>query len=64
MLATVRSSLSEHVGEGAPTGDEAPPEQFVYTEEAGGWDNDANEMVFDDSGEGVGVEGDLDVEDD
>jgi hypothetical protein len=37
----------------------------VY-EEAGQetWEGDANAMEFDDMGEGVGVEGDLDVDDD
>lgn len=29
-----------------------------------GWDHDAENAVFDDMGEGVGVEGDLDMEDD
>ncbi|KAI0763527.1 HRDC-like protein [Trametes elegans] len=28
------------------------------------WDYDANEVVFDDTGEGAGIEGDLDVDDD
>ena len=28
------------------------------------WDYDANDVVFDDHGEGVGIEGDLDVDDD
>jgi hypothetical protein len=30
----------------------------------GQWDYDANEVVFDDMGEGAGVEGDLDMEED
>lgn len=30
----------------------------------GQWDYDSNEVVFDDAGEGVGIEGDLDVEED
>ena len=44
--------------------------QVVYSEyqedyqEDNQWDYNANEMVFDDTGEGVGIEGDLDVEDD
>jgi hypothetical protein len=33
-------------------------------EEDGGWQEDADDMVFDDTGEGAGVEGDLDMEDD
>lgn len=39
-------------------------EMQEYVEEDGAWEYDANEMVFDDTGEGAGVEGDLDVEDD
>jgi len=36
----------------------------VYEGEQDAWRYDANEMEFDDMGEGAGVEGDLDVEDD
>jgi len=37
----------------------------VYEEaEQETWEYDANQMEFDDAGEGVGVEGDLDVDDD
>ena len=42
----------------------------VYSEyqedyhEEGQWDYDANDVVFDDTGEGAGIEGDLDVDDD
>ena len=48
---------------------EAPVEEYVYSEEnyqeeAEQWEQDANEIVFDDTGEGVGIEGDLDMEDD
>ncbi|KZT12174.1 uncharacterized protein LAESUDRAFT_754661 [Laetiporus sulphureus 93-53] len=39
-------------------------ESQEYTEEDGMWDYDANEILFDETGEGVGVEGDLDVEED
>jgi hypothetical protein len=28
------------------------------------WENDANDVMFDDGGEGAGVDGDLDMEDD
>ena len=71
MLSTVRSSLSESAVEevpGAAGEDEAQPEQFVYSEDAymeeQHWEPDANDVVFDDHGEGVGIEGDLDVDDD
>ena len=48
---------------------EVPVEEYVYSEEnyqeeAEQWEQDANEIVFDDTGEGVGIEGDLDMEDD
>ena len=44
-------------------------DQYYYQEEetydeAAGWEHDANEIVFDDTGEGAGIEGDLDVDDD
>jgi len=78
MLNTVKSSLSNaHItarDEMHPSGAQGVGEgvQMVYTEdnmqggvdEDGIWDYDASEMVFDDTGEGAGVEGDLDVEDD
>ena len=45
--------------------------QAVYTEEDmnwhdndAQWEHDANEVVFDDMGEGAGIEGDLDIDDD
>lgn len=70
MLSTVRSSLSETAAEvldGAGEG-EAQPEQFVYSEDAymeeQPWEPDESDVVFDDVGEGVGIEGDLDVDDD
>lgn len=71
ILSTVRSSLTN-----APSTPEAPltnggdhpPEQFVYDEavygEPEGWEHDANDVVFDDTGEGAGIEGDLDMDDD
>ena len=73
MLTIVRSSLSEpvvsHNGANGMADEEPAPEQVYYSEEnymddANGWDHDANEVVFDDTGEGAGIEGDLDVEDD
>ena len=79
ILDTVKSSLSDSavpsmngVQSGAEAG-AADGAEVVYTEdmdmqeyveEDGTWEYDANEMVFDDTGEGAGVEGDLDVEDD
>lgn len=73
MLETVRSSLSDTkpaqpAANGAEDGD-AAPEQFLYSEDAYAeetlhWEDDANEVVFDDTGEGAGVEGDLDMDDD
>lgn len=35
-----------------------------YAQDAEHWDYNANEVVFDDTGEGAGIEGDLDVDDD
>ncbi|KAI6046371.1 RNA polymerase Rpb4-domain-containing protein [Pisolithus marmoratus] len=46
---TVLESMAQHVE--------------VYQEEEGQWEHDANNLEFDDFGEGVGVEGDLDMED-
>ena len=71
ILTTVRSSLIDPLNStsDAPhdvdmaVGAEAP-EVEVYTEDAEGWEYDANDIVFDDTGEGAGVEGDLDVDDD
>ena len=70
MLQTVRSSLAESTAAGvapsAATSDEAAPEQYYYTEETyveERWGHDANDVVFDDTGEGAGTEGDLDVDD-
>jgi hypothetical protein len=71
ILSTVRMSLSH------PTATSTVPPvikdfiqtQAIYTEEDMNWDNDAqwehdaNDTVFDDTGEGVGIEGDLDIED-
>lgn len=73
ILSTVRASLpdrafaavdpgtSKHDGQGQPVYTE---DELVYDEGTQGWDHNANDMVFDDTGEGMGVEGDLDVEDD
>ena len=72
MLHTVRSSLTQpasaQVDPSADVTGEAAPEQYFYSEdtymEEDRWDNDANDVVFDDTGEGAGIEGDLDVDDD
>jgi len=53
---TMTIAVPEHRGDIAPE---------VYEEaEQEIWEYDANQMDFDDTGEGVGVEGDLDVDDD
>lgn len=76
ILNAVRASLHETpavngTGNGADHGEDMRVEPVVYSEYQedyqdgqGHWDYDANQLVFDDTGEGVGIEGDLDVEDD
>ncbi|KAH9850190.1 HRDC-like protein [Lenzites betulinus] len=76
ILNTVKSSLAGSAPEpnGAPGGDgmaQSAQAQMVYTEyteeyaqDDGHWQYDATDVVFDDTGEGAGVEGDLDVDDD
>ena len=76
ILGTVKESLHEHAAAINTTADGAQPTQavhpdaVVYSEyqedyqDDGHWDYDANEVVFDDAGEGAGIEGDLDVEED
>ena len=70
ILSVIRKSLS--APSASSTVDMEPSEypvasaddvEEVYTEEQN-WEEtyDANEMIFDDAGEGVGVEGDLDME--
>lgn len=78
ILETVRSSLSasavpltkgiqggarESAAFGAEIVYTEDTEMQEYVEEDGTWEYDANEVVFDDTGEGAGVEGDLDIED-
>lgn len=72
ILSTVRSSLSDpavQVQEEARHGAEEMAEAYTYTYTenddayAEQWGYDPNEQVFDDTGEGAGVEGDLDVDD-
>lgn len=76
ILETVRSVSAPAIPltNGTPSGagaSTAGGAEFVYTEdmemqeyieEDGTWEYDANEIVFDDTGEGAGVEGDLDVD--
>ncbi|CAL1713585.1 unnamed protein product [Somion occarium] len=69
ILSTVRASLIEAVSSAEPT--HAPAEVGFYQEpvqavyqEAETWEYDANEIVFEDNGEGAGVEGDLDIDED
>jgi len=53
--------------ESVPSGNEHPRTDVVevYEEvEQEGWEHDADDIVFEDSGAGVGVEGDLDMEED
>ncbi|GBE85097.1 HRDC-like protein [Sparassis latifolia] len=75
MLGKVRSSLTEpavaamndHAHGGPRTNGDTmhrAADAQVYGKDDGTWDYDENEMLFDDTGEGHGVEGDLDVEDD
>ncbi|KAH9950682.1 RNA polymerase Rpb4-domain-containing protein [Amylocystis lapponica] len=79
MLATVRSSLSESAVLAVPVTTDIHAEAFgggdtnmtystedaqVYAEDNTAWVYDANEIIFDDTGEGMGVEGDLDMNDD
>ncbi|KAI0345618.1 hypothetical protein BDW22DRAFT_1426287 [Trametopsis cervina] len=72
ILSTVRGSLSEHgPGEQSAGSAAAITNQAIFTEEDmnyghgnEGWEHDANEIVFDDTGEGAGIEGDLDMDDD
>lgn len=74
ILSTVRASLVDPASntEGVvPATEYAVQEQMtyaeedvVYTEGAEGWEQDTDEVLFDDTGEGMGVEGDLDVEED
>ncbi|PSR83948.1 hypothetical protein PHLCEN_2v5564 [Hermanssonia centrifuga] len=71
ILSTVRESLTQP----APAASRPSPvvsmtDRTRKTEEKGyaandiAWDYEENELVFDDTGEGAGIEGDLDVEDD
>ena len=70
ILSTVRSSLNESTAAAASkatSGDavetyEEQAQVQVYQEEADEWYDQGDE--FDDTGEGAGVEGDLDKEDD
>ena len=68
VLEVVRSSLTEPVpaappvdltnDPSAPAGDDPHPDDATWE------DYHANDVVFDDTGEGAGIEGDLDVEED
>lgn len=69
ILSTVRSSLNESVPNTSETASGNAVETYeeqaqveVYQEEADEWYDRGDE--FDDTGEGAGVEGDLDKEDD
>ena len=73
ILDVVKESLREQAANSTVNGNtaahdmQAEPVVFSeYQQEYGvdQWDYDANEVVFDDHGEGVGIECDLDVDDD
>ncbi|RPD56088.1 hypothetical protein L226DRAFT_509895 [Lentinus tigrinus ALCF2SS1-7] len=76
ILSTVKASLREPAPavNGTTNGEEHQQamlvEHVVYSEyqehyqDTNHWDYDATEVVFDDTGEGAGIEGDLDVEED
>jgi hypothetical protein len=67
VLEVVRGTLTDYTSlEGRDPITEAGnmDDEDAYGEPEERWDNDANDMVFDDTGEGAGVEGDLDMEDD
>lgn len=67
ILSTVRDSLSEPAQVIADRENRLqqafyPAEDLNYAEER--WEHDTNDVVFDDTGEGAGIEGDLDLEED
>ncbi|KAI0088607.1 HRDC-like protein [Irpex rosettiformis] len=69
ILSMVQASLHKP-SSSAPVVENNVQAQVFYTEDdvhyeddAENWGHDANEIVFDDHGEGAGIEGDLDVED-
>jgi hypothetical protein len=73
ILSVVRASLANPpppTGAAAATATSKSPTQIVVEEEQSWDDNDIenmfdpSEVLFDDTGEGAGVEGDLDMEDD
>lgn len=77
ILSVIRDSLAHSPPTTDPILDLKPEPQPVqiFVEEEQRWDDDdevgdveqaldPNEILFDDTGEGAGVEGDLDVEDD
>ena len=76
ILSVVRASLATHptIGDVATVTSEPKPSTQIFIEEEQSWDDhdnkemghvfDQNEVLFDDTGEGAGVEGDLDMEED
>ena len=77
ILSVVRDSLacSRPIADPIPDPKPEPQPVQIFVEEEQRWDDDdevgdvgqaldPNEILFDDTGEGAGVEGDLDVEDD
>lgn len=66
VLDVVRNSLSEdamQVETTTPTNGEVEVyEERLFLEEDEPWDQDANDVEFDDIGEGAGVEGDLEAD--
>lgn len=72
ILTAVKTSLKESPAVNGTSGAaQSAQVEATYTEyaedyahNAEHWDYNANEVVFDDTGEGAGIEGDLDVDDD
>lgn len=76
IISAVRNSLDAHVPQTTLSDNhpsvtqqlDNPAGAQIFMEEDQTWDSeqvyDANEITFDDTGEGAGVEGDLDMDDD
>jgi len=64
ILGIVSRSLSAATPSASPTNAPSYTETVDAYEIEQGWEHEAEDAEFDDLGEGVGVEGDLDMEDD
>jgi hypothetical protein len=63
------TNQSSHSQSSKPSRSKKPVISNTHDSEGAGeddhrWENDANDVMFDDGGEGAGVDGDLDMEDD